>query len=296
MDFRNQPLGRDREIIDLLGGSPAMLKAKYRKRWPQVQVREALAHRVQHHQADAYTQQLLNHGWDLGPLTKALHSRGRNALRPREKRQLLLFFAGTGDKLISGKCVKCNLPDSITHRLTDCESEEAEDHRDQLLDPELNKGSGALTRFCTHLAEQTHPLAKRTWVPPKPIHRRPTGKLEAHSWPEIEGPFKFIPGIPIYTDGSCLFPTEDSAAVAGASLVQMDEDGDVLRSIQVTLPDDLPATAAMAEHTAASMAGLFTTGEYTIITDCMSVMNSANGGRSYALGSGRPMACCWLET
>lgn len=25
-------------------------------------------------------------------------------------------------------------------------------------------------------------------------------------------------------------------------------------------------------------------------------MNSANGGRTYALGSGRPMACCWLDT
>ncbi len=57
----------------------------------------------------------------------------------------------------------------------------------------------------------------------------------------------------------------------------MDEDGDVVRSIQVTLPSNLPATAAMAEHTAANMAGQFTTGEYTIVTDCMSVMNSANG-------------------
>jgi len=258
------------ENLDLQGGSPAMLKAKFRKRWPQVQVKEALAHRLQHHQADVHSQQLLDKGWELGPLTKALQSRGKYALRPRDNKQLLLCVAGTGDKLISGNCIKCNLPDSINQRLADCESGEAEDHREELLDPETNKFAGAFDKFCNFLAEQTNLLARhRTWMPPKPIHRRPTGKLEAHYWPDMDD-FKFMAGEPIYTDGSCLFPTEDSAAVAGCSLVQMDEDGDVVRSVQVTLPNDMPATAAMAEHTAANMAGRFTTGEYTIVTDCMS--------------------------
>ena len=78
-------------------------------------------------------------------------------------------------------------------------------------------------------------------------------------------------------DGSCLYPTQGTAAVAGCAMVQMDEDGDVLRSIQITLPNDLPATAAMAEHVAANITGLYTTGAYSIVTDCMSVMLSAKG-------------------
>ena len=117
------------EILDLQGGSPAMLRAKFGKRWPQTQVSEALAHRLQHHQADQYTQQLLDKGWDLGPLTKALHGKGKHALRPREKRQVLSFFEGTVDKLITGNCIKCGLPDSIQHRLVLCESEAALDQR-----------------------------------------------------------------------------------------------------------------------------------------------------------------------
>jgi len=103
---------------------------------------------------------LLDKGWDLGPLTTALHSRGKNALRPREKKQLLLSFAGTGDKFMSGNCVKCNQPDSIHHRLVECESEEALHHRDELLDPETNKGSGACTKFLCNLAEHDHNLAR----------------------------------------------------------------------------------------------------------------------------------------
>ncbi len=57
--------------------------------------------------------------------------------------------------------------------------------------------------------------------------------------------------------------------MAGVSLVQMDADGNVVRSVQVTLPNDLPATAAMAEHIAAYMAGLFTSGAHTKVTDCL---------------------------
>jgi hypothetical protein len=162
-------LDEEGETMDLQGGAPEMLKIKFRKRWPQIQVREALAHRLQHHKADEHSQQLLDKGWELGPLTKALQSKGKHALRPREKKQLLLFFAATGDKMIKGTCIKCNRPDSINHRLADCESEEAEDHRAILLDPETNKFSGAFNKFCKFLSEQTNMLAKhRTWMPPSP--------------------------------------------------------------------------------------------------------------------------------
>ena len=97
-----------------------------------------------------------------------------------------------------------------------------------------------------------------------------------------DGPFRFLPGIPIFTDGSCCNGTDSALAVAGVALVQLQE-GVIVRSLQVCLPCSMPATAAAGEHMAPALANLYSTGEYHIVTDCSSVFRSAALGADFAL-------------
>ena len=114
-------------------------------------------------------------------------------------------------------------------------------------------------------------------------------------YPTLEdGIFRLLPGIPIFTDGSCYNGTDGALAVAGVALVQLQE-GAIVRSVQVCLPCWVPATAAAGEHMAPALANLYSTGEYSIVTDCSSVFSSASQGAAFALHWSRPMAGLWQD-
>ena len=131
---------------------------------------------------------------------------------------------------------------------------------------------------------------EKGWFPAAKPHQRPQVETHVvHPTPE-DGPFRFLPGIPIFTDGSCYNGTDSALAVAGVALVQLQE-GVIVRSLQVCLPCWIPATAAAGEHMAPAIANLYSsTGEYHIITDCSSVFRSASLGADFALNWSRPMA------
>ena len=130
-------------------------------------------------------------------------------------------------------------------------------------------------------------------MPVKTAHGRPLEEVHV-VFPESQA-FKFDQDKPIYSDGSCFHPTENNLAIAGAALVQLDEQVEICKSLQITLPQFLPPTGAFAEHVAANLAFTYTSGPFELVTDCQSVVASAEGGYEAATGWSKPMAGLWLR-
>jgi ribonuclease HI len=278
------------EILRLHEGSPAMLKQLYRQRWVQVQSSEAMQPRLVKFEEVGSLPDLLKDGFDIGPLRQVLHSKGKaGRLSLNEKRQLLGYFAQTTDKRLVGKvCEKCGMADSQNHRLSHCPSPDVAELKNE---KPISKAAKAFSKW---LAEpQRDELQARTWLPVKAAHGRPLEEIHV-AFPGTQA-FKFDQDKPIYSDGSCFHPTEINLAIAGAALVQLDEQGETCKSLQVTLPQGLPQTAAFAEHVAANLAFTYTSGPFELITDCQSVVASASGGHDAATGWSKPMAGLWLR-
>jgi hypothetical protein len=285
------------ENLDLQAGSPAMLKQSYRTRWAECQTMEALGHRILDNLEEAEDlAEYVRKGIDLTPLRQVLRSKAKNkTLKAGEKRQLLSYVAHTGNKIIKGSCTKCGTADSVDHRLYHCQDPKVAATRD-----EWGEGhSPALRQFNEwHKSKDRTKLETRLWMPHPKGFEGPKREVPVIFWDKgnknVEH-FEFDPNLPIYSDGSCMQPTELSLARAGASLVQINEKGEILRSVQVAIPRWCPQTAAFAEHLAANLAYRFTKGKFTLVTDCMSVVASALAGLAGACTGNKPMAGLWLD-
>ena len=112
--------------------------------------------------------------------------------------------------------------------------------------------------------------------------------------------FCWDPGLPIYTDGSCLHPTHPRMAAAGAAAVQQDAAGRDHLAVRLRVPRSFPQTAASGEHLAVALVGVTLPapiglgGQVECVTDCASVVRSAQH-RRWAVGEARPFGGVWKD-
>ena len=282
----------DGHILNLREGSPAMLRNLFRKRWVDIQAIQALGHRFRncaHNSEEA--QDLIDKGIDTLPLKRAFLSKGKQGLKHLEKRSLLKFLSGSSGNFAGEPCSMCGEADSTQHRLWECSHPEVCSFRKHFLSehPILQKWMD------TSASEGNTTIAMaKGWFPAPQPHVRPEGETHVVFPLTPNQPFRFLPDLPIFTDGSCFNGTDSTLAVAGVALVQMCE-GNLVRSLQVTLPRWVPATAAAGEHMAPVLASLYSDGPHCIITDCSSVYASAMQGANFALHWSRPMAGMWQD-
>jgi hypothetical protein len=282
----------DGQIWSLKDGSPAMLKHLYRKRWIFIQGMQAFGHRFGHclgYPGEAET--LLDKGLDMLPLKRAFLSKGKQGLNHGEKRCLLKFLSGTTGNFGGELCSLCGETDTTHHRLWECSHPEVLAFRESF----LQSKPGLRTWLALSKTQGDHHMARdKGWFPAAVPHLRPQWETHVVFPTPEDGEFRFLPGLPIYSDGSCYNGTDNALAVAGAALVQL-RDGAIVRSLQVCLPCWIPATAAAGEHMAPALANLYTTGDYELVTDCSSVFSSATKGAGFALHWSRPMAGMWQD-
>ena len=98
----------------------------------------------------------------------------------------------------------------------------------------------------------------------------------------------------IYLDGSGKAPLTCYARSAG-SVVQVEEDGRLIRGLTFVAPEGWPQTAAAAEHLAMTVAQDYAEQGLVPVTDCGSVYRSAAEGPRCATHEKRPWAAIWAD-
>jgi len=142
--------------------------------------------------------------------------------------------AGNGDRFISGSCPKCGLVDGQSHRLYECQSDEAVRLRAHF------EHVKALSEWVDR-AKSRGPLAlRRGWVPlRKPAWAARPSENRVFPDLDLNADF-FIPGRPIFVDGSCFFAQFAEITAAGYAALQLDDDGNILRAVWGPVPVGIP--------------------------------------------------------
>ena len=106
--------------------------------------------------------------------------------------------------------------------------------------------------------------------------------------------FRWHPGQPIYTDGSCLFANIRILAVASCAAVHLQP---VLRTLQYSLPECFPQSAVASEHVAAVVAvdKLCTGDKAHIVSDCQAVVGGVHHPDHVRMGHRNPMGGFWAD-
>jgi ribonuclease HI len=106
--------------------------------------------------------------------------------------------------------------------------------------------------------------------------------------------FRWHPGHPIYTDGSCLFGNIGILAVASCAAVQLQP---IRRTLQYALPACFPQSAVASEHVAVvvTVDKLAEGNQADIITDCQAVVNGVHHPDHVRLGHRNPMGGFWAD-
>ncbi len=89
----------------------------------------------------------------------------------------------------------------------------------------------------------------------------------------------------VYFDGSCTPSPIRDLARAGCSIVEVNDDGDPIRTIEATVPWDLPQTAQCAENLAMAMGFDYVWRQAAFVGDCPNVVKAMNGTSRRALAS-----------
>ncbi len=98
----------------------------------------------------------------------------------------------------------------------------------------------------------------------------------------------------LFMDGSCVAPLSVYARGAGA-VVQLNDQGEIIRYITFVVPAGWPQTAAAAEHLCIAICRQFCEEGVQLATDCGSVVLSARSGPAYATHEKRPWAAVWAD-
>jgi len=285
--------------INLTHASPAKFQRFLWKRVPGLQLEEALLHRLSAASEELRPEalDLIDQGIDHSVIKRALTGRGKRGLSHREKRRCLRMLSGNFDKGRSEVlCQHCQEPDTLEHRLFHCKRPRVHETRSSLAKPRFKGDS--FPAWSDGIAEQGGLRGKRAWFRKQAdIRRTPEESLNVMiPKPEPGEEWSFLPHLPVYTDGSALYPAIPGLESAGAAALQH-VDGKVVRMIGVVLPSGADHTAAMAEHVAGTVAlKLMPCGhEETnlMVADCNSVLRSAEEGPTFALQHKRPFADLW---
>ena len=96
----------------------------------------------------------------------------------------------------------------------------------------------------------------------------------------------------VFGDGSCLHPSVRAFARSGFSVVQINNQGEILRAIYGSVPASLPQTSLSGEYAALSAAFDVCSGA-TFVTDCAEIVRAHSIGVDRALKEDTPHACTW---
>lgn len=177
---------------------------------------------------------------------------------------------------------KCGCTDSFKQRLVECNEAEVASVRGQAL--------ASKTQQLVIQQREGEEVRNQTWRVPR-SRTAETGRTSRKE----RGPSGFfLPGIPIFTDGSNYSDEEDGLASAGSAAIQV-QSGSSVRRLKYRLDPDRPQTAVMAEHLAAKLACIHSKGARTLVTDPKSVVKSLQEGRRDACSWSRSMAGVWKD-
>ena len=96
----------------------------------------------------------------------------------------------------------------------------------------------------------------------------------------------------MYTDGSCMHPTDPLLAVAAAAVVQTDWDGNFIKVCTQFVPLGVKAIAVVSEHMAIVIMGELSEEPQQAWVDCASVVTSV-ANTIWARLPERPFAGMW---
>ena len=102
-----------------------------------------------------------------------------------------------------------------------------------------------------------------------------------------------MPDGDIFTDGAAFYGDYPEVAIAGAGIVQIDEEGEVTNAAYICVPSFLPQDAATAEQLAATAALWLAENFMEFVTDCAAVL-SASIRREEAAGPKHPAGGLWM--
>ncbi len=89
----------------------------------------------------------------------------------------------------------------------------------------------------------------------------------------------------VYFDGSCTTSPIRDLTRAACSIVEVDEAGDPIRTVEATVPWDLPQTAQCAEHLAMAMGYHYVARQACFVGDCLNVVRAMDGKSRTALAA-----------
>ena len=136
---------------------------------------------------------------------------------------------------------------------------------------------------------------ERMWFPRAPRWERPLVVIlysKDRTKPVTERPFFLVPEGDIFTDGATYYGDYPEVAIAGAGIVQIDENGEVTNAAYICVPSFLPQDAATAEQLAATAALWLAENFMGFVTGCAAVL-SASIRREEAAGPKHPAGGLW---
>ena len=107
--------------------------------------------------------------------------------------------------------------------------------------------------------------------------------------------FSWDPTVPVYTDGSVVYPDIPELACGASAAYQLLPSGEQ-RWIEIQLPADAPQTAVLTEHIAFVEASkLAKDGAIVVVVDCQAVITTWHWARGRQLSYKHKHAGCWVD-
>ena len=295
----------DGSELDLCWTPPALLTRLFALRHEQVEFQRQLYQLQVRHpnlQQSYHAYAMEGRTFDYVLARKTLRSK---ALTSKEKYMLRCWWQGrlpivgltiSGLQLPS-VCCHCGQPDSIEHRLCECRGcpEFEFDYTwyctgDRSPPNRYDFASAAIDLDCKAHTIGLHrgllSSAKHIWRPGDEQCRVEDCTIQD------ERVFAFEQGHTIFTDGSCFNGHIPQLAVAGFAILQVDEQGVVVRKLQARVPHYCPQTASFSEFMAMTYLGQNSAEDcrHSVYTDCQAVLNSFYAVPEVRLSGGKVVA------
>ena len=298
MEFQDSKFdgGQQGKQYDLMAGSPAMMKQIYRREHQRHEQQLWLQGLQGPHTHGKEVQHLITKGGiEFEGARKLFTSRNKKLLlQPGEKALLRTLMAGkvpTGTRRFAwgqqeSPLCECGAEDDTFHRLWVCpKGKEARDkgfkqgYIDEMIlaGPSLHNTRGWIPRLERFKPDEDPQW--RYWIDGEEVDRTAFPGLLTETL--------------VYLDGSCMNPSLEGWAIAGAACVQQQGHHEV--AITSSIPADFEQTAATAEHIAALMFHqTAAAGGVEAVVDCASVHRSFQN-KAWAQGERRPFGGLWRQ-
>ena len=299
----------DGQSLHLAHGSPALLRWLYRKAHQQAQAKEAVHSHAARHPDATDSQEwraVLSQGLWFLPYQRLMCTTAADKPTPDMRLAMRRLFTGASHPLVRlsrwrGENFPCPWCDCAAaddqHWAWHCPA--WHDVRASVVEEDLLLQAQA--------APRGHPLFSRGWAPQPAgadrgsLPQEDVRYIAANHEVEAQHFVGFDPKDgPLFTDGSCLHPSDPHYARAGSAVVQVNvRDGRTVKAVEAPLPDFMPQTAAFAEHYALLLAATHSLESPQgrkphAVTDCQSVL-VAHAHPAAAVSYAKTAAGLWRE-